>query len=159
MIFQAFETRDRHFLDFLNDDLHSIESLYTKGDLQVKYFRHSNSLYVRATRAIINHTSIGEYYFYLFSKENFNCLCRNYLIKSRHYILHNCRRFNNYWNLRQDTISHFVSFLVFNKNIFSFGESIIQQSDSCLCNINYTCFPLFFFSFVFFFFYMLFASI
>ena len=32
MIFQVFETRDRHFLDFLNDDLHSIEPLYTKED-------------------------------------------------------------------------------------------------------------------------------
>jgi len=34
------------------------------------------------------------------------------------------RRFNNYWNPRQDTIGHFVSFLEFNKNVFSFGESI-----------------------------------
>ena len=100
MTFQASETRGRHFLDLLDDDIYPIEPLYTKGDSWIKYFRYPNSLCVRDTRAIINHASIGEYCLYFFPKEDFNCLCENYPIESRYYILYDCRRFNNYWNLR-----------------------------------------------------------
>ena len=62
MIFQAFNFKGKHFLDFLNNELLSIESLYIKKSLWIKHFEHLNSLCVRATRAIINHTPIGEYH-------------------------------------------------------------------------------------------------
>ena len=125
-MFQASNARGRNlnFLDLLDDDLHLLEPLYTKEDSWIKYFGHSNSLYARTTRAIINHAPIGEYCLHFFPNEDFSCPCSDYLIESRCYILHDCRRFNNYWNLRRDVISHFVSFLEFNSNAFSFGESI-----------------------------------
>jgi len=124
IMFQMFNAKGRHFLDILDDDLHPIESLYTKGGLWIKYFRYSNFLCAWDIRAIINYTSIKEYCLCFFLNKDFSCLYGIYLIESRCHILYKCRRFNNYWNLRQNTIGHFVSFLEFNKNMFSFGESI-----------------------------------
>ena len=124
MTFQASDARGRNFLDLLDNDLHPLEPSYTKGGLWIKFSGHSNSLCARATRAIINHATIGEYCLQFFSNEDFSCPCSNYPIESRCHILHECRRFNNYWNPRRDTISHFVSFLEFNSNTFSKGESI-----------------------------------
>jgi len=123
-MFQASNARDRHFFNLPDDDLHLIESLYTKEGLWIKHFRHLNSLCARVTRVIVNHAPIEEYHLCFFSNEYFSYSCRKYPIESRCHTLHNCKRFNNYWNLKQNTIGHFVSFLVFNKNIFSFGESI-----------------------------------
>ena len=124
MTFQTSDFKDKQFLNLLDNKLYPIESLYTKGGLWLKHFSHLNSLCTRATRAITNHAPAGEYHLCFFPKEDFSCPCRSYPIKSRHHILHKCRRFNNYWNLIRDTISQFVSFLEFNLNAFSFGESI-----------------------------------
>jgi len=44
-----------------------------KGSAWLKLLGYSNSLCVRATRAITNHTPIGKYCLRFFSKENFNC--------------------------------------------------------------------------------------
>ena len=98
MTFQASEARGKHFLDLLDDDLCPLEPLYSKGGSWFKYFGHL--LCVRATRAIINYAPMGEYCLCFFPKEDFSCLCGNYPIKTRCYILHECRRFNNYWNSR-----------------------------------------------------------
>ena len=76
-------------------------------------------------RAIINHALIGEYCLRFFSKEDFSCPYSSYPIETRHHILHNCKRFKNYWNPMRDTISQFVSFLENNSNAFSFREGII----------------------------------
>jgi len=124
MTFQVSDFKGKQFLDFLDNELYSIELLYTKGSSWLKYFSYSNSLCARATRAITNHTPTGEYCLCFFPKEDFNCLCGSNPIKSRHHILHECRRFNNYWNPMRDPISQFVSFLEFNPNAFSFRESI-----------------------------------
>ena len=105
MTFQVSNAKDRQFLNLLDDDLHPIKPSYTKEGSWIKYFGYLNSLCMRAMKAIINHTPIREYHLYFFPNEDSSCLCRNYLIESRHYILHDCRRFNNYWNLRRDTIS------------------------------------------------------
>ena len=59
--FKASDDKGRNFMDLLDDNLNSIKPTYVKGELWLKYFGHSNSLYARATRAIVNHTSIGEY--------------------------------------------------------------------------------------------------
>ena len=99
-------------VNVLDDNLHPVEPLYTKRGSWIKYFGHSNSLCTRATRAIVNHAPIGEYYLCFFPNKDFSYLCRDYLIESRHHILHNCRRFNKYYNLRQDNI------LEFNMNVF-----------------------------------------
>ena len=96
MTFQASDARGKQFLNLFDDDLHPIEPSYTKEDLQIKYFGHSNSLYVRVIKAIINHAPIGEYHLYFFSNKDFSCPCGDYPIELRHHILHNCRRFNNY---------------------------------------------------------------
>ena len=108
----------------MDDNLQPIEPLYFKGELWLKYFGHSNSLCARASKAIVNHALIGEYQLRFFSHEEFKCPCGHYSIETRYYILYKHRRFNNYWNLRQDTITHFTLFLKFNSSIFSFGDSI-----------------------------------
>jgi len=121
MLFQASDSRGRNFLELLDDDLNPIEPLAIKGSPWLQHFRYSNLLCAQATRAIVNHTPIKEYQLHFFPREEFSCPCRCYLIESRHHILHECRRYNNYWNSRRDTISHFTLFLEFNSNAFSFG--------------------------------------
>jgi len=80
--------------------------------------------YALELQAIVNHTSIGEYQLNFFSQEEFKCLCELYPIETCHHILHEYKRYKNYWNLRHDTIGHFTFFLEFNRNAFSFGDSI-----------------------------------
>jgi len=77
------------------------------------------------TRAITNHAPIGKYRLRFFPWESFNCLCRSYPIETRHHILHECRRYNKYWNLRRDMISYFILFLEFNCNAFAFASAIM----------------------------------
>ena len=60
-MFQVSDNKERNFLDLLNDNLSTIELMYSKEGSWLKYFGHSNSLYARATRAIVNHSPIGEY--------------------------------------------------------------------------------------------------
>jgi len=67
MTFQAPYNKERYFLDFLDDDLNSIELTYSKGGSWLKFFGYSNSLYTRAIRAITNHTFIKEYQLRFFS--------------------------------------------------------------------------------------------
>jgi len=73
---------------------------------------------------ITNHTSIGEYRLRFFPRKDFNCLCGLYPIESWRHILYEYRRFNECWNLRRDSISHFISFLEFNSNAFAFANPI-----------------------------------
>jgi len=112
--------KGRNFFNLLDNDFSDIEPLYNKGGPWIANFGFSNSLCAQATQAITNHTPIGEYQLRFFPREEFSCSCRLYPIETRCHILHNCRRFNKYWNLRRDMISHFVSFLEFNPSAFSF---------------------------------------
>ena len=125
MMFQASDLKGNQFLDLLNDNNNIIELLYIKGGLWLKTFSHSNLLCACTTRAIINHAPIGKYRLRFFPREEFKCLCGLYLIKSRHHILHECGRFNGYWNLRRDSLSHFVMFLVINLSAFTFSDSLV----------------------------------
>ena len=61
MTFQTSDAKEQHFLELLDEDLNPIKPLYAKGGPWLKFFRHSNSLCARASRAIVNHTPIGEY--------------------------------------------------------------------------------------------------
>ena len=110
MMFQALDGKGRHFLDLVDDNLNIIELAYTKGGPWLQVFGHSNLLCAHATRAITNHAPIGEYWLRFFSNEDFKCPCGNYPIKSRWHILHECMRFNGYWNPRRDSLSHFTMF-------------------------------------------------
>jgi len=60
MTFQALDNKGRNFLNLLDDDLNTIEPIYSKEESWLKYFDHSNLL-TRATRAIVNHSPIDEY--------------------------------------------------------------------------------------------------
>ena len=60
-----------------------IELLYAKGEPWLKVFGHSNSLCVYTTRAITNHTLIGEYRLRFFPREEFKYLCGIYPIKTK----------------------------------------------------------------------------
>ena len=127
MTFQALDLKRQQFLNLYNEDNNLLEPLYARGSVQFKHFRHSNSLCARAMRAITNHASIGEYRLRFFSQEDFSCLCDNYPIKTRHHIMHECRRYNEHWSPRRDMISYFVLFLKFNSRIFAFKSAIIQS--------------------------------
>ena len=124
MMFQASNLKGNHFLDLLDDGNNIIELTYVKGRSWLKTIGHSNLLCVHATRAITNHASIGEYRLRFFLREEFKCPYSQHSIESRQHILHECGRFNSYWNPRRDLLSHFVMFLEFNPNAFSFCNLI-----------------------------------
>jgi len=123
MMFQASDRKGNHFLDLVDNNLNIIEPVYTKGDSWLQAFGHSNSLCAHTMRAITNHTPIGEYRLRFFSKEDFKCPCSNYPIESRRHILHECRRFNRYWNPRRDSLNHFTMFLITNPLAFAFADN------------------------------------
>lgn len=86
MMFQVLDYKRNHFLNLLNDDYLPIKPTYTKDDAWLKLLSYSNSLCMRVTRAITNHALIGKYHLRFFPKEDFECPCRTYPIKSRHHI-------------------------------------------------------------------------
>jgi len=124
MSFQALDNKGCYFLELLGNNLKPIEPLTSRGGPWLKYFEHFNFLCTRAIRAIVNHTPIDEYHLKFFLREEFKCPYGLYLIKSKHYILYEYRRYNNYWNPRRDSIAHFTLFLESNCNAFSFRESV-----------------------------------
>jgi len=111
---------EREQLDLLDNGLCPVEPLFSKDSLWLLQFGHSNSLCSRATRAITNHTPIDEYRLRFFFRESFACPCGSYPIKTRRHVLYKCQRFNNYWNPRRDSLSHFSLFLQFNPSAFVF---------------------------------------
>jgi len=122
MMFQALDGRGNHFLDLLDNDLNAIEPHQVKGGLWLQLFGHSNLLCAHAMRAITNHAPIGEYRLWFFLSMDFLCPCNNYPIESRRHILHECERFNGYWNPRRDMLKHFIMFLTANPNAFTFND-------------------------------------
>jgi len=125
MIFQVLDAKGKQFLDLLNSDDNIIKPSYIKDGLWLRHFSYSNSLYARATKAIINHAPISEYRLRFFPREDFSCPCGSHPIKTRRHILHECKRFNKYWNPRRDLISHFILFLEFNPSVFGFASPTI----------------------------------
>ena len=110
-------------------------------------------LCARATRAITNHAPIGEYQLRFFPNEEFNCPCGLYPIEMRQHILYECKRFNEYWNPRRDSITHFTQFLDRNPNVFVFLSTIIQLG--YFYSFLIFCSSFFFrFNFVLFFFFL-----
>ena len=134
MTFQTLDLKGRKFLNLLNDNLSNI-----------KHFGFSNSLCAWATQAITNHAPIGEYQLRFFPREEFSCLCKSYPIESRCHIFYDCKWYNKYWNPMRDTIGQFVSFLEFNPNAFSFGESItwVGSFSAFLVVFHYSSFLFF----------------
>ena len=124
MTFQASDGKERNFLDLVDNDYGDIELSYTKGGPWLQTFGYSNLLCAHATRAITNHTPIGEYHLRFFPSEDFKCPCGNYSIESRRHILHDCTRFNGYWNPRRDLLCHFIMFLIANPRAFAFTNDL-----------------------------------
>ena len=122
MTFQTSDGKGKHFLDLLDDNFNTIKPAYTKEGSWLQVFGHSNSLCARATRAITNHTPIGECRLRFFPNKDFKCPC-SYPIESRRHILHKCMRFNGYWNPRRDSLNHFTMFLITNSYAFAFTDS------------------------------------
>ena len=148
MLFQVADLKRRNFLELLDNNLNPIEPSNIKGGPQLQQFGYSNLLCARATRAIVNYTSIGKYYLRFFSREDFLCPYSIYPIETRRYILHKYKRFNKYQNSKRDTIAHFALFLQFNSSAFSFS----QVTTYPYCIQHYNIFMIFFdfFSLIFF---------
>jgi len=83
MLFQASDFKGRNFLELLNNNQNPLEPSAIKGGPWLQHFSHSNSLYARATRAVVNHAPIGEYWLRFFPREDFSCPCGVYPIESR----------------------------------------------------------------------------
>ena len=81
-------------------------------------------------RAITNYAPIGEYRLKFFPREEFKYPYSMHPIKSRRHILYDCSRFNSYWNLRRNSLSHFVMFLKSNPNMFAFLSNSYSTSIS-----------------------------
>jgi len=111
MTFQASDLKEKQFLDLLDENNNIIVPSYTKGGSWLKFFSHSNSLCAHALWAITNHAPIGEYRLRFFLSEEFKCFCGSYPIKTRCHILHECNRFNSYWNLRRNSLDYLTMFL------------------------------------------------
>jgi len=122
MMFQASDGKGNHFLDLLDNYFNMIEPSYSKGGPWLQAFGHSNSLCACVMRAITNHAPIGEYRLRFFSDKDFSCPCNNYPLESRRHILYECKRFNQYWNPRRDSLNYFIMFLVANPNAFAFTD-------------------------------------
>ena len=125
MIFQASDIKGKHFLNLVDNDNNIIKLSYIKGSSWLKFFDHSNSPCTRASRTITNHALISKYRLRFFPREDFSYSCGIYPIKLKCHILHECKRFNNYWNPRRDSISYFVLFLEFNLGVFVFHNTLI----------------------------------
>jgi len=121
MSFQDLDYKGRQFLELLNSNLNPLEPFTKNSSPWLKQFSHSNSLYARATRAVVNHAPTGKYQLRFFPNKDIVCPCDVCPIETRRHILYKCKRFNNYWNPRRDTIAHFTLFLEYNSNTFSFG--------------------------------------
>jgi len=124
MMFQASDLKGNHFLNFIDGDNNPLEPSYLKGGPWLQNFSHSNSLCTRASKAITNHVPIGKYRLRFFPNKEFGYLCGQYPIESRCHILHKCKRYDKYWNLRRDSIGHFVMSLEHNSNVFAFSNNI-----------------------------------
>jgi len=61
MLFQTSDSKERNFLELLDNDSNLIELSAVKDRLWLKIFGLSNSLCAKVTRAIINHASISKY--------------------------------------------------------------------------------------------------
>ena len=124
MTFQTSDYKETNFLDLLDNKYLSIKPTYIKDGTWLSLLGYSNILCARAIRAITNYAPIGKYWLRFFPKESSEYLCRLYLIKLRHHILHKYRRFNDYWNLYRKLLKYFVNFLKFNLGAFSFHKGI-----------------------------------
>ena len=123
-MFQVSDYKRNHFLKLLDNNYLSRKPTYTKDGSWFKLLSYFDLLYARATRAITNHILIEKYHLRFFPKEKFNYLYRIYPIESRCYILHECKRYNNYWNPSRESFSYFFVFLEYNPEVFSFYEEI-----------------------------------
>ena len=83
MYFQVSDLKGKNFLQLLDSNLKPIELSAIKGSSWLQHFSHSNLLYTRATRAIVNHASISEYCQRFFPRKDFSCPYSLYLIESR----------------------------------------------------------------------------
>jgi len=144
MTFQVSDLKGKSFLDLVDRDNNILEPFCCKGGTWLQFFSHSNTLCTRATRAITNHALIEEFRLRFFSYEDFSCLCGLYPIESRRYILYKCRRFNKYWNPRQDLISHFIQFLERNPKAFAWWSFYLNSFIYLGSFSFFFCFFLFF---------------
>jgi len=83
MISQVSDSKGRNFLNLLSDNLIPIKPSCSKDGPWLSQFGHSNLLCAQASRAITNHSPIGEYQLRFFPMENFACSCGLYPIESR----------------------------------------------------------------------------
>ena len=75
-------------------------------------------------RAITNHVLIGKYHLRFFPRESFKCSYGLNSVKSRQYVFHEYRRYNNYWNPNREFLKHFIAFLELIPEAFSFYKGI-----------------------------------
>jgi len=120
MTFQVSKYKERNFLELNNNDNQPIYLTYSKSSIWIRHFGFSTSICTCVTRMITNHTPIGEYRLRFFSKEFFACLCEDYSIKTRRYIMFYCAKYKKSWNPKRKSLKNVLIFLEFNPSAFCF---------------------------------------
>ena len=81
--FQASDDKGQHSLKLCDDNIQPITLSIAKGKLWLKYFGYSNLLYIKASRATVNHAPIDRYQLRFFPRKKFDCPCGSHPIESR----------------------------------------------------------------------------
>jgi len=125
MYFQASDYKGRNFLELNNNNDKPICPTYSKGRAWLKHFDLSNNtMCAHITRLITNHTPIGKYRKRFFPNEPTACSCSCVPLKTRDHIIHDCKRYKQSWNPKQDSLKDILTFLEFNPGTFYFQEDI-----------------------------------
>ena len=104
MYFEASNYKERKFLNLNDNNRNSIHPTYLKDRSYLKHFSLSNLLYAHITRLIINYTPISKYRQSFFPNISNACLYNNSPIKTRSYILHDCKQYKKSWNPKQESL-------------------------------------------------------
>ena len=110
-----------HFLPLKGNIKNLLQPSYAKGEGWLLFIGKSVTLCARATRAILNYASIGEFRQHFFPIEYTQCLCGHCLVETHRYIFANCHWFAHFpLTDLVPTVKDFVKFLKEHPSAFTF---------------------------------------
>ena len=120
----------RHFLSLKGGNCKPLQSSYTKGSSWLSFIAESVTLCARATRAILNHASIGEFRQHFFPAECTQCSCGHCQVEIHQHILADYSRFAHA-PLTDPSLSikDFVQFLKEHPSAFAFTPQDCPPSE------------------------------
>ena len=123
-------SQGRHFLPFKGGIKNLLQPSYAKGGGWLPFIGESVTLCARATRAILNHTPIGEFRQRFFPAECIQCLCGHCQVETHQHIFANCCRFAHFpLTDLVPTVKDFVKFLKEHPSAFAFPSQDRPSSE------------------------------